>query len=124
MELWKEVYTPEQLQRVQELEMENLQVLKDVCEKMGIRFFAYGGTLIGAVRHKGFVPWDDDLDIMPAAPAPATPGIHTIKPGDTIYRISRQYGVNPADLMKANGLTPETANTIRVGATLRIPAAH
>ena len=63
MELWKEVYTPEQLQRVQELEMENLQVLKDVCEKMGIRFFAYGGTLIGAVRHKGFVPWDDDLDV-------------------------------------------------------------
>ena len=60
----------------------------------------------------------------PAAPAPATPGIHTIKPGDTIYRISRQYGVNPADLMKANGLTPETANTIRAGATLRIPAAH
>ena len=61
-----------------------------------------------------------------AAPKPAagTPGIHTIKPGDTIYRISRQYGVNPADLMKANGLTPETANTIRVGATLRIPAAH
>ena len=59
-----------------------------------------------------------------AKPAAATPGIHTIKPGDTIYRISRQYGVNPADLMKANGLTPETANTIRVGATLRIPAAH
>ncbi|MBR5331373.1 MAG: LysM peptidoglycan-binding domain-containing protein, partial [Akkermansia sp.] len=62
----------------------------------------------------------------PAAstPAASTPGIHTIKPGDTIYRISRQYGVTPADLMKANGLTPETANTIRVGATLRIPAAH
>ena len=61
-----------------------------------------------------------------AAPKPAagSPGIHTIKPGDTIYRMSRQYGVNPADLMKANGLTPETANTIRVGATLRIPAAH
>ena len=59
-----------------------------------------------------------------AAPTASTPGIHTIKPGDTIYRISRQYGVNPADLMKANGLTPETANTIRVGATLRIPAAH
>ena len=59
-----------------------------------------------------------------AAPTASTPGIHTIKPGDTIYRISRQYGVNPADLMKANGLTPETANTIRAGATLRIPAAH
>ena len=60
------------------------------------------------------------------APAakPATPGTHTINPGDTIYRISRQYGVSPTALMQANGLTPETANTIRVGATLRIPAAH
>ena len=61
-------------------------------------------------------------------PAPAaksaTPGTHTVTPGDTIYRISRQYGVSPTALMQANGLTPETANTIRVGATLRIPAAH
>lgn len=60
---------------------------------------------------------------QPAA-KPATPGTHTINPGDTIYRISRQYGVSPTALMQANGLTPETANTIRVGATLRIPAAH
>lgn len=62
----------------------------------------------------------------PAAAKPVTsaPGSYTVKPGDTIYRISRQHNVNPADLMKANGLTPETANTIRAGATLRIPAAH
>lgn len=61
-----------------------------------------------------------------AQPAPrpaATPGTHTVQPGDTIYRISRQYGIRPTDLMKANGLTPETANTIRAGATLRLPAA-
>ena len=57
------------------------------------------------------------------APAASTPGVHIVKPGDTIYRISRQYGVNPTALMQANGLTLETANTIRVGATLRIPAA-
>lgn len=65
----------------------------------------------------------------PAAPAPAPKpapagGAYTIQPGDTIYKISRQYGVNPTALMQANGLTPETANTIRVGATLRIPAAN
>lgn len=62
----------------------------------------------------------------PAAAKPAgnTSGSHLVQPGDTLYRISRQYGVNPADLMKANGLTPETANTIRAGATLRIPAAR
>ena len=61
------------------------------------------------------------------APAPATPKqdtSYTVKAGDTLYKISRQYGVKPTDLMQANSLTPETANKIRVGATLRIPAAN
>lgn len=63
VEKWKEVYTEQQIHKVQELELRNLVVIKDVCSKMGTEFFAYGGTLIGAVRHKGFIPWDDDLDI-------------------------------------------------------------
>ncbi len=63
MEKWREVYSEEQLKKVQELELKNLLVLKSVCSELGISFFAYGGTLIGAVRHKGFVPWDDDLDV-------------------------------------------------------------
>ncbi|MBR1981709.1 MAG: LysM peptidoglycan-binding domain-containing protein [Akkermansia sp.] len=67
----------------------------------------------------------------PAAPAPARPaapatagGTYTVQAGDTLYRISRQHGIAPAALMKANGFTPETANLIRVGTTLRIPAAN
>ena len=63
MEKWREVYSDEQLKKVQELELKNLQVLDEVCKKIGVKFFAYGGTLIGAIRHKGFVPWDDDLDV-------------------------------------------------------------
>lgn len=35
----------------------------DVCKELGLRYFAIGGTAIGAVRHGGFIPWDDDLDI-------------------------------------------------------------
>ena len=60
---WEEIYTAEQIQKIQEIELENLRELKRVCDAIGVQFFVYGGSLIGAVRHQGFVPWDDDLDI-------------------------------------------------------------
>lgn len=62
-EKWEEYYTLDQLKKIQELELKNLKVLCDVCDTLEIPFFLYGGSLIGAVRHQGFVPWDDDLDI-------------------------------------------------------------
>ena len=35
-----------------------------VCRQLGVSYAVYGGTAIGAVRHKGFIPWDDDIDVM------------------------------------------------------------
>ena len=61
-------YDDETLRHVQRLELMILTDFIDVCKRNSLRYFAYGGTGIGAFRHKGFIPWDDDIDVcLPAA---------------------------------------------------------
>ena len=48
---------------IQNLEFEILKFIRDVCEQNCLRYYLAYGTLIGAVRHQGFIPWDDDIDI-------------------------------------------------------------
>ena len=62
----KREYNPEgsQMRNVQMRLLDMLLYFRDICEKLGISYYIDGGTLLGAVRHGGFVPWDDDLDVV------------------------------------------------------------
>lgn len=51
------------VKQVQQREVEILRQIMDLCRRYNIRCWADGGTLIGAVRHGGFIPWDDDVDL-------------------------------------------------------------
>ena len=53
----------EKMKRIWYTEISLLQELDRVCKKYGLRYFAEYGTLLGAVRHNGFIPWDDDIDV-------------------------------------------------------------
>lgn len=53
----------ETLKRLQGVEFEILKRVDDFCEKQGVSYSLFAGTALGAVRHKGFIPWDDDVDL-------------------------------------------------------------
>ncbi len=54
----------EELKKIWEVELDLLEKIKQICNKYKLTYFANFGTLIGAARHKGFIPWDDDIDIF------------------------------------------------------------
>lgn len=56
-------YVPGMIKRAWAAQLEILEDIKKVCEKHNIQYFAEWGTLLGAVRHGGFIPWDDDMDL-------------------------------------------------------------
>lgn len=56
-------YDPDTLSRLQRTQLEMLHDFAFVCEKNHIDYWGAGGTAIGAVRHKGMIPWDDDIDL-------------------------------------------------------------
>ncbi len=48
---------------IQQMELGIMEYIHEVCQKIGVKYFLAYGSLIGAVRHNGFIPWDDDMDI-------------------------------------------------------------
>lgn len=52
-----------ELRNLQLVELDIMKLFASICEKHNLRYFLVGGTMLGAIRHKGFIPWDDDMDV-------------------------------------------------------------
>lgn len=56
------------ISEIQEISLQILKKIITLCKELNLRYYLIYGSLIGAVRHKGFIPWDDDLDLMMPRP--------------------------------------------------------
>ena len=52
------------LAQIQRLQIEMLEDVRRICREHGLSYFLGGGSLLGAIRHQGFIPWDDDIDLI------------------------------------------------------------
>ena len=56
-------YNPEVLEKLHRVQISIISDFVKVCDKYDLKYFAVYGTALGAIRHKGFIPWDDDVDV-------------------------------------------------------------
>lgn len=57
-------YTDDELNHLKQLELTVLEYVIQLCEENNLKYYLFYGTALGAIRHEGFIPWDDDVDIV------------------------------------------------------------
>lgn len=65
-EILCDYFVSQEMKKIWAVELDLLSEFDRVCTKHNIKYFASGGTLLGAIRHRGFIPWDDDIDLAMA----------------------------------------------------------
>jgi lipopolysaccharide cholinephosphotransferase len=95
------------LNHLHSTELEILDEFAHICNKHNLTYFLVGGTLLGAVRHKGFIPWDDDIDVgMPRSDFNKFIDIYKKKKSSSFYiksyKTNKGYYFPFAKLLKKN----------------------
>ena len=98
-------YEPEVLRKLQSIQTEIYKDFASICRKYNLSYFFLGGSGIGVVRHQGFIPWDDDIDIaMPRKDYDVLMAVLEDEMGDK-YRIltplsDKEYACNVTKILK------------------------
>lgn len=98
MEEIKVIDFENEVERTKYIQTQSLEILKvfhDICEEYNLKYFLHYGTLIGAIRHQGFIPWDDDLDVaMPREDYEAFLKIAEEKLPNNMFLQSKETDIN------------------------------